>query len=329
MLSRVADSLYWMSRYVERAENVARIIDVNLNLMLDNPVGGEQQWQPLIDTLADHQAFSHRGTVADSDNTIRFLSFDPENGNSILSCIGAARENARSIREIISSEMWEQLNSFHLRLQDQAAQGTVGLETSLAFYAEVKQACHLFSGITGATMTRNEAWHFIELGRLIERADKTSRILDVKYYIPAGSAAEAVAGLDDIHWAAVLRSASAFEMYRKRHGRIQPDGIIEFLLLDADFPRSVRHCLDGARASLHHITGTPLGSFRNPSEKLLGQLCSDLAFTQVDEIEDAGLHDYLDGLQTKINLVGSGIYDTFFAFRTPTLSRRSRYNEAH
>ena len=328
MLSRVADSLYWMSRYVERAENVARIIDVNLNLMLDNPVGGEQRWQPLIETLADHKAFAGQGTVANSENTIRFLSFDPGNGNSILSCLGAARESARSVREIISSEMWEQLNSFYLRLQDQAAQGTVGQETSMAFYAEVKQACHLFSGITGATMTRNEAWYFIEMGRLIERADKTSRILDVKYYIPTVLGAEA-AGLDDIHWAAVLRSASAFEMYRKRHGRIRPDGIIEFLLLDADFPRSVRYCMDGVRSSLHHITGTPLGSFRNPSEKLLGQLCSDLAFTQVDEIEDEGLHEYLDGLETKINQVGSGIYDTFFAFRTPTLSRRSRYNEAH
>lgn len=329
MLSRVADSLYWMSRYVERAENVARIIDVNLNLMLDNPVGGEQQWQPLIDTLGDSETFTRQCGVADSNSTIHFLSFDPENSNSILSCLGGARENARSIREIISSEMWEQLNSFYLRLQDQAAHGSVGPEMTLAFYSEVKQACHLFSGITGATMTRNEAWHFIELGRLIERADKTSRILDVKYYIPAGSGSEIVAGLDDIHWAAVLRSASAFEMYRKRHGRIRPDGIIEFLLLDPDFPRSVRHCLDGARSSLHHITGTPLGSFRNPSEKLLGQLCSDLAFTQVDEIEDAGLHGYLDELQTKINLVGSGIHDSFFAFRTPTVSRRSRYNEAH
>ncbi|MFM7817270.1 MAG: alpha-E domain-containing protein, partial [Verrucomicrobiota bacterium] len=136
MLSRVADSLYWMSRYVERAENVARIIDVNLNLMLDNPVGGEQQWQPLIDTLGDSETFTRQCGVADSNSTIHFLSFDPENSNSILSCLGGARENARSIREIISSEMWEQLNSFYLRLQDQAAQGSVGQEMTLAFYSE-------------------------------------------------------------------------------------------------------------------------------------------------------------------------------------------------
>lgn len=329
MLSRVADSLYWMSRYVERAENVARFIDVNLNLMLDMPVGVEQQWQPLVNTTGDHEAFARRLGTANSENTIYFLTFDPENPNSILSCLRSARENARSIREIISSEMWEQLNRFFLEVQELADAASPSQEKSHSFYTGVKQACHLFNGITDATMTRNEAWHFLELARLLERADKTSRILDVKYYILLRSVADVGTPWDDIHWAAVLRSASALEMYRKRQGRISPGGIIQFLLLDPEFPRSVRYCVDGARRSLHAITGTPLGSFRNVSEKLLGQLCSDLAFTQVEEVAQFGLHEYLDELQTKMNQVGAGVYDTFFAFKTPTVTRRARRDESH
>jgi uncharacterized alpha-E superfamily protein len=323
MLSRVADSIYWMARYVERAENVARFIDVNLNLMLDAPVGYEQQWQPLVNTTGDQDAFAKRFVAATQQNTIYFLTFDPENPNSILSCLAAARENARSIREIISSEMWEQLNTFYLTVKD-AAERNGALDKPHQFYTEVKQASHLFNGVTDATLTRHEAWHFLEMARMLERADKTSRILDVKYYILLRSVSDVGTPFDEIHWAAVLRSASAFEMYRKRHGRIVPGGIIQFLLLDPEFPRSVRFCLDSARRSLHAITGTPLGSFRNTSEKLLGQLCSDLAFTNVDEVNALGLHEYLDDLQTKMNQVGTGIYETFFAFKTPKASKPAK-----
>ena len=139
-----------------------------------------------------------------------------------------------------------------------------------------KQADHLFNGVNDATMTRNEAWHFLEMGRMLERADKTSRILDVKYYILLRSVADVGTPFDEIHWAAVLRSASAFEMYRKRHGRITPGGIIEFLLLDPEFPRSVHFCLDSSRYSIHAITGTPVGVFATP-RKRCWPVCSDRA----------------------------------------------------
>ncbi len=283
MLSRVADSIYWMSRYVERAENVARFIDVNLTLMLDTSTGAGQQWEPLVNTTGDHELFKQRHTVATEANTIHFLTFDDENPNSILSCLVAARENARSIREIISSEMWEQLNTFYLTVKAEAERPGAPAKPH-QFFTDVKLASHLFNGVTDATMTRNEAWHFLEMGRMLERADKTSRILDVKYFILLRSVADVGSPFDEVQWAAVLRSASAFEMYRKTHGRITPGGIITFLLLDPDFPRSVRSCVDRARNSLHAITGTPLGSFRNIPEKLLGQLCSDLAFTNDEEI---------------------------------------------
>jgi uncharacterized alpha-E superfamily protein len=316
MLSRVAESIYWMSRYVERAENVARFIDVNLNLMLDAPDGAGRQWQPLVNTTGDHEDFAQRCGEATQSNVIQFLTFDRDNPNSIISCLRAARENARSVREIISSEMWLRLNKFYLMVNN-AASSQKGLESPPAFFTEVKLSSHLFTGVTDATMTHGEAWHFCRLGRKLERADKTSRILDVKYFILLRSVADVGTPFDDVQWAAVLRSASAFEMYRQRHGRISPKDIVQFLLLDGEFPRAIRFCLNAARDSLHAISGTPLGTFRNPPEKMLGQLCSDLACAQVDAIVTKGLHEYLDSLQTRMNRVGFGIYETFLAKRVP------------
>ena len=327
MLSRVADSVYWMSRYVERAENVARFVDVNLQLTLDAPEGQGQQWEPVVATTGDHEEFAKHHGAATEENVIRFLTFSADNPNSILSCIRAARENARSVREIISSEMWLQLNRFYLMVNS-AAQAPGGLDNPQQFYDEVKQASHLFTGIADATMIQGEAWHFSRLGRMLERADKTSRILDVKYFLLLRSAEDIGTPFDDIQWAAVLRSASAFEMYRKRHGRISPRGVVEFLLLDRDFPRAIHHCLANARDSLHAISGTPLGTFRHPAEKLLGQLCSDVAFTTVDEILKQGLHEYVDDLQTRMNQVTDGIYETFFALKNPTHRPRAKWDEA-
>src|SRR2546425_6062357 len=316
MLSRVADSIYWMSRYVERAENVARFIQVNLQLMLDAPSGEGQQWEPLVNTTGDHEAFTKRYGEATQQNVIHFLTFDAENPNSIFSCVRAARENARTVREIISSEMWLQLNKFYLMVT--AATENSGTPANpQEFFTEVKNANHLFNGITAATMTHGEPWHFFHMARMLERADKTSRILDVKYFILLRSVADVGTPFDDVQWAAVLRSASAFEMYRKRHGRISPKDIVQFLLLDAEFPRAIRFCLNAARDSLLAISGTPLGTFRNQPEEMLGQLCSDLACAHVDEIVTQGLHEYLDSLQTRMNRVGIGIYETFLAKRVP------------
>ena len=321
MLSRVANSIYWMSRYVERAENVGRFIDVSLQLMLDAPPGQDQQWQPLIDTTGDQEDFAKRFGQASPESVIQFLTFDPQNPNSIFSCIRAARENARSVREVISSEMWLQLNKFYLMVKS-ASEDARGLHSPAEFFDEVKLASHLFTGITDATMTHGESWHFSRMGRKLERADKTSRILDVKYYLLLRSLEDVGTPFDDIQWAAVLRSASAFEMYRKRHGRLSPRGIVDFLVLDREFPRAIHYCLLAARDSLYAISGTPTGTFRCTPEKVLGQLCSDLAFTAVDEIIKTGVHEYLDDLQGRLNHVGQDIYETFFAFKAPATPRK-------
>jgi len=323
MLSRVADSIYWMSRYIERAENVARVIDVTLNLMLDMPVGSVEQWQPLVETTGDAREFERRYGVATQQRVIEFLTFDPDNPNSIRSCLRAARENARSVREVISSEMWQRLNEFYLMVTSAAA-GASSVTDPQDLFASVKLSSHEFAGVTDATMTHNEGWHFCQLGRHLERADKTSRILDVKYFLLLPTAADVGTTYDDIQWAAVLRSASALEMYRKRYGRMSPERIVEFLLLDREFPRAIQSCLMAARESVHAISGTPAAIFHSPVEQRLGELCSELAYVQVDDIVAGGLHEYLDRLQTRMNQVGTGVHETFFAGPSTGLPARKR-----
>lgn len=314
MLSRVADSLYWLSRYIERAENVARFIDVNLHMILDLPVGAAEQWEPLVITTGDDELFAQRYGAASREAVIQFLTFDKENPNSIVSCLRAARESARSVREIISSEMWEQVNSFYLMITAPSADGRVK-ESPYDFFHEIKMASHLFEGLANATMSHGEGWHFCRLGRLLERADKTSRILDVKYFILLPSPDDVGTPFDDIQWAAVLRSASAFEMYRKRYHHLSPDDIVDFLLLDREFPRSAHYCLSKADESLHAISGSPLGAFCNSAEQHLGQLRAELAYAQVKDIITSGLHEFVDAFQTKLNTVGEYIFATFFALQ--------------
>jgi uncharacterized alpha-E superfamily protein len=327
MLSRVADSIFWMGRYIERAENVARFIDVNLHMILDLPVGSKEQWEPLVITSGDREQFAARyGTGATQENVIRFLAFDTENPNSIVSCLRAARENARSVREIISSEMWEQVNTFYLTVTSPGA-ARRAKESPHDLFTEIKMASHLFEGLTETTMSHGEGWHFCRLGRLLERADKTTRLLDVKYFILLPRLTDVGSPFDDIQWSAVLRSASGFEMYRKRHGRIAPDPIVDFLLLDREFPRAVHYCLINAEESLHAISGTPVGTFRNSAEQRLGQLRSELGYARVDDILAGGLHEFLDGLQAKLNQVGDAIFETFFALR-PVGAGAARRGEA-
>lgn len=314
MLSRVADSLYWLSRYIERAENAARFVDVNLHMMLDLPVGAAEQWEPLVITTGDDTLFAQRYGEATRESVIQFLTFDRENPNSIVSCLRAARENARSVREIISSEMWEQVNIFYLMVTDQTADRRVK-ESPYEFFRSVKMASHLFEGLTNATLSHGEGWHFCRLGRLLERADKTSRILDVKYFILLPSPAEIGTPFDDIQWAAVLRSASAFEMYRKRYHHLTPEQIVDFLLLDRDFPRSAHYCLLNTDESLHAISGSPAGTFCNPAEQHLGQLRAELAYAHVTDVIANGLHEFVDALQTKLNIIGEHIFATFFALQ--------------
>jgi uncharacterized alpha-E superfamily protein len=315
MLSRVADNIYWLNRYIERAENVARFIDVNLHLMLDLPSESQQQWEPLVTTTGDRDIFEENFGEYTRENAIQFLTFDPDYPSSILGCVHRARENARSVREVISSEMWEQVNRFFLMVQEAAFSDFDVMFEPHEFFKEVKMSGHLFEGIMDSTMAHNEAWHFGRLGRFLERADKTSRILDVKYFIILPDVSYVGTPFDNLQWAALLRSASALEVYRKTWGRIDPRKVVEFLVLDTEFPRAIRFCVSRAEESLRSITGSAHGTFANRAEQLLGRLRAELDFASTEEIVSTGLHEFLDGLQAWLNEVGETIYGAFFAAR--------------
>ncbi|QDU64441.1 hypothetical protein Pan216_53310 [Planctomycetes bacterium Pan216] len=312
MLSRVADSVHWMSRYVERAENVARFIDVNYSLLLgdeNEAIGG--QWAPLVYTTGDHEAFEKCYDETTRENVLRFLAFDKRNPNSILSCLGKARENARTIREIISSTMWEEINKYYLMVRASADHPRV-LDQPFDFCNRVKLASHLHVGVTDSTMSHSEAWHFARMGRLIERADKTSRIVDVQYYILLPNPEDVGTALDVIRWSALLRSASALEMYRRVHGKITPERVADFLMLDRHFPRSLHFCVVKTQESLMAITGTPPGAFSNPTEQKVGMLRAELDYSSIGGIVREGLHEFVDEFQAKLNAVSSTIQEDFF-----------------
>jgi uncharacterized alpha-E superfamily protein len=312
LLSRVAEAVYWMGRYIERAENVARFLDVNHNLMLDLPQDYAGQWQPIVDVTGDRALFEERYGEATKANVVRFLAFDPEYPNSIYSCVLAARENARSVRETISSEMWQQINSLYLLITSESERDVNDLP---GLCHQVRMACHLIHGILHVTMSHSEAWRFILLGCNLERADKTTRLLDVKYFILLPSLSDVGTPFDDVQWSAVLKSVSGFEMYRKTYGRLAPERIVEFLLLDGQFPRALRYCIGLADRSLHSITGVQAGNFSCNSERMLGQLRGELDFGHVGTILAGGLHEFCDAAQTKMNTIDECIAGDFFTQR--------------
>lgn len=312
MLSRVAESIFWLSRYVERAENVARFINVNLKLSIDLGPATLGQWAPLVYTTGDQEQFAERFGEPDQQRVIAFLAFDPENPNSIISCLRAARENARTVREMISSLMWEELNKFFLNVRAATSDQNV-LANPYDFLQQVILSSHLIDGITDATMAHNEAWHFFVMGRLLERADKTSRILDVKYFTLLPHVSDIGTAIDTIQWSALLESASALEMYRKRHGRITPANVADFLILDRDFPRAMHHCLIQAEESLTAITGNRGDRIYTSAEQKLGRLRSELNYARIDDVIQGGLHEFIDQFQVRMNEVGAAVSETFFA----------------
>lgn len=313
MLSRVANSIYWMNRYIERAENHARFIGVTFNLILDMPPNEQAQWEPLLYASGDHAAFDEHYDKINRSNILRFMSFDDRNPNAIMSCVHKARENARSIREIISKEMWEHINQFYLSCKEASRREQWKIDDWQDFFNQVKMDSQLFYGIVDSTFTRNEGWQFGRLGRYLERADKTSRFIDVKYFILLPDVHEVGSNLDVLQWSAVLKSVSAFNMYRQAHLTIKPYEIVEFLILDHHFPRSIFYCLKEVEDAIVQITGHH--SKRHPAVKVIGKLRSDIEYNDISDIFDFGLHESLDQFQQKLNVVGDVIYESYFALK--------------
>ncbi|MFO0911878.1 MAG: alpha-E domain-containing protein [Pirellulales bacterium] len=311
MLSRAADAVYWMNRYVERAENVARFIDVYHNLTLGGEDNAADQWSPLIDASGDHTVFAQQYGEPTRENVLKFLTFDTNNPNSILSSIARARENGRAVREVMSAAMWEELNKFYFLVTNAWRYEEV-LHDIPSFCNQVKLASHALLGVTYSTMSHGEAWNFARIGRMIERADNTSRILDVQYYLLQPESGAIHGSLDVVRWSALLRSTTALEMYRREHGKIVPLKVVDFLILDRSFPRSIHFCVIHAEESLRRITGNPVGTFRLRCEQLLGRLRAELDYTGIQDILDRGLHEFIDTFQTQLNQVGMAIQHDFF-----------------
>lgn len=324
MLSRVASSIYWMARYVERAENLARFVDVAINVSLDHTAASEQ-WEPLVRATGDEKFFVKKYGQYTSENVRQFLTFDTEYSSSILSCLSAARENARTVREAISSESWETLNDYYLFLSRAAKRDIVHANSEL--YSEIKKQSHLFSGVFDSTMSRDKGWYFANIGRFLERADKTSRILDVKYFTLLPSVSDVGTTVDDLLWSAVLRSVSGFEMFRKRYHTLTIERIIDFLVLDSRFPRAIQYCVRTAVGSLSKVGG-PNDPADNTPVLVAEALLKKLSTATNRSVIDGGLHEFIDSLQTDLNDLGAAIGETYFAKRTQKLPQSQSQSQS-
>lgn len=310
MLSRVADNLYWMARFIERAENLARLMQASTELLLDGETMGSRSlndyWDPVLTATAMEELFRELypdGTVTDVGP---FMTLNEENPDSITMCLRQARENARTVRDQISDEMWSELNDLYLFITSRAT-NSLFQRAPENVYDRIIQGSLFFHGITNATMARTEGWQFIQLGKYLERADKTSRFLDIQ--VNSGSSESS---LDSIQWMSILRSASAFVTYRSEvGGEPTAEGVVELLVFSTEFPRSIRFCVRAIDAILHTISGSPAGTYCNDAERAAGRLLSTLNFGGKTEMLERGLHDCMDDIQTLLNELGQNVFETY------------------
>ncbi len=302
-----------MVRFIERADNLARLIEVNEQLLLDlEQTDGERLdtfWRPIILSTGDEERFGELYPGGSSHDVIRFLTVDRKNPNSIISCIAQARENARMVRDQLSEALWEELNALYLFVNSDQAARLLG-SNQTAYYEAVRRATYSFHGIASSTITRSEAWEFMDLGRHLERVDKTTRFLDITNFLPTGG--DKLPIPVSHHWVAILRSCGALGAFRVKHrGSLSWKNVSEFLIYSRDFPRSVRFCVDRIDANLHNISGSPRGTYSNDAERCSGKLLSALAYGAIDEVFDSGLHEFLDDLQSQFNLIGEEVFKTY------------------
>jgi uncharacterized alpha-E superfamily protein len=306
MLSRVAESLYWIGRYLERAESTSRLLDVNYYAILEGAGLVTEQWGPLLSITGSDNTFREHHARADAKSVPFWLAFDLYNPSSIRSCVTQARENARSLRDRISSEMWECVNKAYLELCFNT--DAVLREDALHDYcSRVRESSQLFHGIALATLLRDQGWQFLRIGQMIERADNLLRLLQVRYRKSKAEGAVFAEALENHRWMAVLKSASAYEAYRKRyHTRLEPRTIAEFLLLENTFPRSVRYSVEGMRDALKKLPG---------SSQLVREanwLAARLEYAKIEDILDDE-RPSLEKLLDAINLAGRMVHQTYFS----------------
>ena len=316
MLSRVASTLYWMSRYVERAENTARVLDVTwrMSLLVKEAQLQDQEWFAPLNITGTLFPFAGRHNEVCAREVLHFLALDPENPSSIHACARQARENARAVRGAITSEMWEVLNSTWLEMQ-QMDEDKLRSRGVSQFFDWVKERSHLFRGVTFGTMLRDDGYDFARLGTHMERADSTARILDVKYHVLLPSVKDVGGAVDYYQWSAVLRSVSAFEAYRKVYRDvITPLKLAELLILRDDIPRSLHFCLRQVHDTLQRVqNGQSTEALRQAS-----QILSGLEYGRISEIFSSGLHEYLTEFLDSMHELSRLVQASFFSASTLT-----------
>ncbi len=326
MLSRTADHLFWMARYMERAENTARMLDVNyqMSLLPQSAEQAKQGWLGVIGISELTAAFAKKHPDFDSRHVMEFMVRDAGNPSSINACVAAARENARAVRGALTTEVWETTNQTWLEFNRLLAGKTMHKDPS-GLFEWVKFRSHLSRGVTVGTMLQDEALHFLRIGTFLERADNTARLLDVKfqslasdYFGPRGgqsqsqsqgqTAARETLEVDFYHWSAVLRSVSGFEVYRKVYRNvIRPDKVAELLILRPDMPRSLAACMNALTNNLQLVANAQ----SSETVRRAGRLHSDLKYGRIDEILATGLHAYLTQFLDRVGDLGVGISRDF------------------
>ena len=313
MLSRTADHLFWMARYVERAENTARMLNVNVEtaLLPQPPASVEQMWRATLSISELQDLFEGKSRPLNQKEVLDFMVCDPDNPSSIASCLHQARENAKAVRGALTSEVWEVHNATWLKLHEHLQSGLYSYDPG-QFFEWVKYRSHLSRGVTLGTMLKDESLHFLRLGTFLERADNTARLIDVKFHGAPYSNGELEeqesAPVDFYYWTSLLRSVSAFEIYRKVYRDvITPHRVAELLMLDPQMPRSLSACLEEVVDNLARISN----SSSRDTERLTGKLHAELKFARIEEILEAGLHEYLNRFLEKIYEIGNGITRSF------------------
>lgn len=310
MLSRVADSLYWMGRYLERAEHTSRLVDVELQLWLDqSPEVGTGRWRFLLEAL---RAPAVVGPV-DPGQLLNTLVFSRMNASSIVSCVATARENLRHVREQCSSRMWEQLNRLYLDVIERHPEKEWLLK-SHSFFLFVLENAYLFHGITDATMSHGEGWQFIQLGRYVERADTLTTLLETHFKRMTNHFEHPVEGAEYLEWVGLLGGCVALEAYCKTHtAEIRPLRVAEFLLLNPEFPHSIRFSVDRVNAALHLIGDLTQRGAKLPT-RIAGRLRAQLSFSQIDEIIAEGVHTYLQTVRKECAEIHAAIHENYFDY---------------
>jgi uncharacterized alpha-E superfamily protein len=322
MISRVAEHCFWLARYLERAENAARVLEVNHTLLLDFHVPVEEQWKPVLIISGIHD-YEKEPTA---ENVQEHMTWEADNPFSIASCLYWARENARIIREVISGEMWERINFYHLWAQSAAARDAYDTNRH-EFYAQVRRINQLVHGIADATMSHGEAWEFFKLGTHLERTSQTARIMDVKYHTLLPKVEDVGTPVDNAHWVAILMSCSGYEPFHKkpRPAPLDPAvAVAEFLIFDEQFPRSIRRCVWECEGAAAAAAGNPVGREPTAAETAIGELLTWLDRRTIADVVRDGMHEALTHVVDSVNKIGEAIHASFFAAEVKPPARTSQ-----